>query len=311
MSTRALITGGAGFIGSHLAKRLLREGYTVRIFDDFSSGHRENLGDFQEEVEWFEGDIRNPDRILEACRGCDLILHQAAVASVPRSIHEPRLTHEVNLDGTFNVLLAARDASIQRVVIASSSSVYGETPTLPKTEGMPPAPVCPYAVHKLVSELYATQFSLHYGMEVVCLRYFNVFGPHQDPDSPYAAVIPRFVKRIQQGLPPLIFGDGSQTRDFTYVENAVEANLLASRAKGVGGQVFNIASGKQTTVRFIAEEVSRWMKWKGGLEFAPHRPGDILHSLADISLAGKVLGYKPVVSLEEGLRRTLEWYAGC
>lgn len=310
MSTRALITGGAGFIGSHLAKRLLREGYAVRIYDDFSSGHKENLGEFQNEVEWFEGDIRDAVRIHTACQGCRLVFHQAAVASVPRSIHEPRLTHEVNLDGTFNVLLAARDASIQRVVMASSSSVYGETPTLPKIEGMSPAPVCPYAVHKLVAELYATQFTLHYGMEVVCLRYFNIFGPHQDPDSPYAAVIPRFVKRIQQGLPPMIYGDGSQTRDFTYVENAVEANVLAARTEGVGGHVFNVASGKQTTVRAIAESVAVWMKWEGGLEFVPQRPGDILHSLADISLAHEVLGYQPVVSLEEGLNRTLEWYVG-
>ncbi len=230
--------------------------------------------------------------------------------SVPRSIKEPGLTHEVNINGTLNVLLAARDASIQRVILASSSSVYGETPTLPKSEKMPPSPVCPYAVHKLVGELYAKQFSLHYGMEVVCLRYFNVFGPYQDPNSPYAAVIPRFIKRIQQGLPPMIYGDGSQTRDFTYVGNAVEANLLAAHAKDVGGQVFNVASGKQTTVLAIAEEVVNWMHWEGGLEFVPQRPGDILHSLADISLAEKVLGYRPVVSLEEGLNRTLEWYTG-
>ncbi len=286
------------------------EGYTVRILDDFSSGHRDNLGEFQNGVEWYEGDVRNAEQILAACQGCQVVFHQAAVASVPRSIHEPRMTHEVNLDGTFNVLLAARDASIQRVVMASSSSVYGETPALPKTEAMPPAPVCPYAVHKLVAELYATQFSLHYSMEVVCLRYFNIFGPRQDPDSPYAAVIPRFVKRIQQGLAPMIYGDGTQTRDFTYVENAVEANLLAAKAQGMGGQVFNVASGKQTTVCSIAESVAQWMKWEGGLEYVPQRPGDILHSVADISHAKTVLGYQPVVSLEEGLQRTLEWYAG-
>lgn len=261
-------------------------------------------------MEWFEGDVRNENRLLEACQGCNLVLHQAAVASVPRSINEPRLTHEVNLNGTLNVLLAARDSSIKRVVIASSSSVYGETPALPKTEGMLPAPVCPYAVHKLVAELYATQFSLHYGMEVVCLRYFNIFGPFQDPDSPYAAVIPRFVRRIQQGLPPMIYGDGTQTRDFTYVENAVEANLLAARAAGVGGQVFNVASGKQTSVRTIAEAVAKWMGWEGGLEFVSQRPGDILHSLADISHAKAILGYQPIIPLEVGLQRTLEWYAG-
>lgn len=309
MSIRALVTGGAGFIGSHLAQRLIREGMSVRIFDNFSSGNRSNLENFESEVEWIEGDIRDREAVGRAARGVDCIWHQAALASVPRSIADPLLTHEVNVTGTLNVLDAAREASVHKVILASSSSVYGESPVLPKVESMPTVPLSPYAVHKLVNELYASQFALHYGMSATCLRYFNIFGPRQDPESPYAAVLPCFIKRIRQGLPPKIYGDGTQTRDFTYVENAVEANLLAYQSRQPGCGVFNIASGKQYTVLRLAEAVVEWLGWQEGIEFVPQRPGDIHHSYADISQADRILNYKPVVSFEEGLRRTLSWFS--
>lgn len=310
MSPRALISGGAGFIGSHLARRLVSEGVSVRILDNFSSGKRENLGDLATEVEWFNSDIRDLEAVVRAARGVDCIYHQAALASVPRSIEDPLTTHEVNVTGTLHVLLAAREASVPRVILASSSSVYGETPTLPKREDMVPSPVSPYAAQKLTLELYARQFFLHYRIATVCLRYFNIFGPNQEPNSPYAAVLPCFVSRIRAGKAPLIHGDGAQTRDFTFVENAVEANVLAARAVGIGGEVFNIASGRQTTVRALAEGVARRMGCAGEIEYGPPRPGDVLHSYADISKAKSHLGYDPPVSFETGLERTLEWFLG-
>jgi UDP-glucose 4-epimerase len=309
MPNRALVTGGAGFIGSHLVVRLLKEGYSVRVLDNFCSGKKSNLGEHAGEVEWIESDIRDLDAVRASAKGVDCIWHEAALASVPRSVEDPITTHEVNATGTLNVLVAARDASVPRVVLASSSSVYGETPTLPKDEGMVPAPVSPYAAQKLSNELYGRQFFLHYGITTVSLRYFNIFGPRQEPDSPYAAVLPCFLARIKMGLPPVIHGDGVQTRDFTYVDNAVEANLLASRANGVGGEVFNIASGKQVSVRHLAEAVSDFMGWQGGIESGPCRPGDIQHSYADITRAKSALGYEPRVTFEEGLQRTLEWFA--
>lgn len=309
MPIRALVTGGAGFIGSHLARRLVRDGMSVRVLDNLSSGNRANLGDVKSEVEFIEGDIRDREVVLKAVQGVDCVWHQAACASVPRSIADPLLTHEVNLTGTLNVLEAARGSSVQKVIMASSSSVYGESPILPKVESLPPAPLSPYAVHKLVNELYASQFALHYGMKITCLRYFNIFGPRQDPEGPYAAVLPCFVKRIRQELPPVIYGDGSQTRDFTYVDNAVEANVLAFHSQHNGCGIYNIASGKNYTVRRLAEAVVEWMDWKGGIEFVPSRLGDIHHSFADITLAGRELNYKPVVSFDEGLQKTLSWFA--
>lgn len=310
MSSRALITGGAGFIGSHLARRLVRDGVSVRILDNFSSGKRENLGKLASEVEWIESDIRNLEAVVRAARGVDCIYHQAALASVPRSIEDPLTTHEVNVTGTLHVLLGAREASVPRVILASSSSVYGETPTLPKREDMIPSPVSPYAAQKLALELYARQFFLHYRIATVCLRYFNIFGPNQEPNSPYAAVLPCFVARIRSGKSPLIHGDGAQTRDFTYVDNAVEANVLAARADGIGGEVFNVASGRQTTVRALAEGVAQRMGCPNGIECGPARPGDVLHSYADITKARATLGYDPPVSFETGLERTLAWFAG-
>lgn len=309
MAQRALVTGGAGFIGSHLALRLLELGYNVRVLDNFCTGKRTNLGNDLGEIEWIEADIRNHEAVREAARGVSCIWHQAALASVPRSIEDPLTTHEVNVTGSLNVLVAARDEGVSRVVLASSSSVYGDTPTLPKVESMHPQPVSPYAAQKLAVEVYARQFHLHYGISAICLRYFNVFGPRQDPDSPYAAVLPRFIRRIREGHRPIIYGDGDQTRDFTYVDNAVEANILASKADSIGGGVFNVASGKQTRVIELATSVAESMGWTGGIEFQPLRAGDIVHSYADIASAHNAFGYTPVVPFEEGLKRTLDWFA--
>ena len=308
-SRKALVTGGAGFIGSHLVRRLLREGYSVRVLDDLSTGKESNLEEVKRDVELTVGDIRDLEMVSKAALGASCIWHQAALASVPRSVKDPAQTHGVNATGTLNVLLAAKAKSVPRVVLASSSSVYGETPTLPKVETMPPCPISPYAAQKLTNELYAKQFHLHYGITTVCLRYFNVFGPRQDPNGPYAAVIPCFVKRIRGGEAPLIHGTGEQSRDFTYVDNTVEANLLASNAEGVGGEAFNIATSQPITIQHLAESVAEWLGWDGGIDHGPARPGDILHSYADISKARELLGYEPQVGFDEGLNRTLKWFA--
>jgi UDP-glucose 4-epimerase len=304
----ALVTGGAGFIGSHLVRRLLSEGYRVRVVDDLSTGNIDNLAEVRGEVEFVEADIRDLAALEKASIGIECIWHQAAMASVPRSIAEPGLTHAVNDVGTHNVLLAAKKSEVPRVVMASSSSVYGDTVKLPKSEDIVPDPISPYAAHKLTNEIYARQFHLHYGMVTVCLRYFNVFGPRQDPSSAYAAVLPCFVSRIQSGQPPVVNGDGSHSRDFTYVANAVEANFLAGKAEGVGGEAFNVATGHRVTIKQLAEKVVEAMGWQGGIEYGPERSGDILHSYADISKAERMLGYRPVVSFEEGLEKTLEWF---
>ena len=307
MGRRALVTGGAGFIGSHLVRRLLAEGWEVRVLDNLSTGDRGNLDEIREKVEFLDGDIRDAAAVRSSAAGVDCIWHQAAMASVPRSVADPVLTHDVNVNGTLNVLLAARDLEVPRTILASSSSVYGETPVLPKVESMTPEPLSPYAVHKLVGEQYARQFYLHYGVTTICLRYFNVFGPRQNPDGPYAAVLPRFVERIRAGKKPLVYGSGKQTRDFTYVDNAVEANLLATIAQPerVGGRAYNIASGAKITVLELAEATAKLLGWEGGVEFAPARAGDIEHSHADIGRATTDLGYRPVKTFEEGLRLTL------
>jgi UDP-glucose 4-epimerase len=303
-----LVTGGAGFIGSNLARALVAKGEKVRVLDNFSSGREENLAGLREQIELIRGDVTDYTTVKEAMIGCDFVLHQAAIPSVPRSIDKPVESDHANIHGTLMVLEAARKLGIARVVFAASSSAYGETPTLPKIETMAPDPLSPYAVQKLAGEQYMKAFHRCYGLETVSLRYFNVFGPYQDPKSEYAAVIPRFVTAALTGGTPTIFGDGQQSRDFCFIENAVQANLLACTAPGAAGQVFNVACGVRTTlldvVRKLGEIVGRDITPK----HEPARAGDIKHSLADIGAAKAVLGYTAPVSFDEGLRRCVEWY---
>jgi UDP-glucose 4-epimerase len=305
---RALVTGGAGFIGSHLALRLAADGHEVRILDNFATGRRSNVTRLADAVELVEGDIQSYERVHNAVVACDVVFHLAALPSVPRSIQDPLTSHATNATGTLNVLLAARDAGVRRVVLASSSSVYGINPELPKTEAMLPAPISPYAVGKLASEGYCRSFAEVYGLETVALRYFNVFGPRQDPRSQYSAVIPRFISALLAGEPPTLFGDGEQSRDFTYVDNAVEANVLAMDAQGVAGETFNIACGERTTLNALVEELRDLI----GSEVEPvqvaARTGEVRHSVADCSRAREVLGYEPRVGLREGLARTIEHF---
>ncbi len=302
-----LVTGGAGFIGSHLVERLLRIGQDVRVLDNFSTGHRANLAGF--DVEIVEGDIQSYERVHNAVRGCDVVLHQAALPSVPRSIADPLTSHATNATGTLNVLLAARDENVRRLVFASSSSVYGAVEGLPKHEAMATMPISPYGSAKLAAESYCRSFHEVYGLETVALRYFNVFGPRQDPQSEYAAVIPKFIAAYAAGRAPTIYGDGEQSRDFTYVDNIVDANLRALAAPGVSGRAFNVACGEQITLNALSDELRTQM----GVEVEPlhgaARPGDILHSLADVRRARDELGYEPSIGFSEGLRRTIE-YAG-
>lgn len=298
---RALVTGGAGFIGSHIVGRLLTEGYEVRVLDNFSSGKRENLADVAKDVEIVEGDIRSEETTLRAAEGCEIIYHEAAIVSVPYSVEHPRETHDVNIRGTLNVLLAARDSGARRVVFASSAAIYGDEPTLPKHEGMLPQPISPYGVEKLTAEHYLRTFSLLYGTETVALRYFNVFGPRQDPRSPYSGVISVFVSRILAGQTIGIFGDGQQTRDFVYVGNVVDANWLAGTTPGVSGRVYNVACGKVTTLLELAEMLGEAAGNKPSVELLAPRAGDIKHSLADISAARRDLGYEPKVDVSRGL----------
>ncbi|MEO8636431.1 MAG: SDR family oxidoreductase [Gemmatimonadales bacterium] len=303
--TRYLVTGGAGFIGSNVASALLARGDTVRVLDNFSTGLRTNLTPL-EGAEIVEGDIRSYHIVQEAMEGVDFVLHQAALPSVPRSVRDPITSNDVNVVGTLNVLTAARDAKVKRLVYAGSSSVYGRTPGLPKRESMPPSPISPYAVSKLAGEHYCQSFTELYGFETVILRYFNVFGPRQNPKSEYAAVVPKFIHMVMHGEPPTINGDGSQTRDFTYVENVVQANLLAAVKEGVAGRVFNIATGQQVALLEMLHLVERLVGKKVEPFFQPRRSGDVEHSLAAIDEARTKLGYVPTVSLEEGLRRTVE-----
>ena len=303
-----LVTGGAGFIGGHICERLVRDGHSVRVLDDFSSGKKSNLESFRDEVDLVRGDIRDARLVNEAMKGVDIVFHEAALGSVPRSVADPLTTHEVNMTGTLNVLLAAREAGVKRVVYASSSSVYGETPVLPKREEMTPQPLSPYAISKLVGEHYATVFTHVYDFEVVALRYFNIFGPRQDPESQYAAVIPRFLTALLNGKAPVVYGDGLQSRDFTYVDNVVEANLLASEADGAAGRAFNIACGGRYTLLDLLARLKIIL----GSDIEPiheaGRAGDVRDSQASIEAAQRALGYRVSVDFDEGLRRTAEWY---
>jgi UDP-glucose 4-epimerase len=303
-----LITGGAGFIGANLAHALVARGEPVRILDDFSTGRGENLRGVEDRIEILRGDIRDPAVVARAVRGVEVILHQAALNSNPRSIKEPGPTNAVNVAGTLHLLEAARAAGVRRVVYASSSSVYGDTPGLPKTEEMPLSPKAPYGVSKLAAESYCRVFTQVYGLETVSLRYFNVFGPRQHPDSEYAAVIPRFLRRLLAGKPPVIFGDGEQSRDFTAVENVVAANLLAAETTRGIGEVFNIACGQTSTLNQIAAWLNRLLGTDLPPVYEPPRPADIRHSYASIRKAEAILGYRPVLEVQEGLRRTVEWF---
>jgi UDP-glucose 4-epimerase len=305
-----LITGVAGFIGSALARAVLAQGDQVRGIDSLSTGKRENLAEILEQIDFREADLLDLDAVRSACQSADYVLHQAAIPSVPRSVADPLTSNRANLDATVNVLVAARDAKVKRVVYAASSSAYGETPTLPKYEAMPPDPISPYAVAKLASEYYMVSFYRCYGLETVCLRYFNIFGPRQDPASPYSGVLAKFITQMLKGEQPTIFGDGKQSRDFTYVDNAVSANLLACKAPAgeVAGRVFNVATGVRTDLNETFRILKKLIGYTGDVKYAAERSGDVKHSLADLSRAQKHLGYKPEVDFEEGLRRTIEWY---
>lgn len=300
-----LVTGGAGFIGSHLAERLCHEGHRVRVLDNFATGRRENLASVTGEIELVEGDARSYERVHSAVRGCELVFHHAALPSVPRSIQDPLTTNAANATATLNVLLAARDEGVRRVVFASSSSVYGARAELPAREQMPAVPISPYAVAKLAAEGYCRACFEVYGLETVSLRYFNVFGPRQDPRSEYAAVIPRFIAALLEDRSPRIYGDGEQSRDFTYVENAVEANLLAADADGVAGQVFNVACGEMISLIALLDELCAITGRSVEAVHEESRPGELRHSLADISRAREALGYEPSIGLREGLSRTV------
>jgi len=304
-----LITGGAGFIGSHLAEELVRRGGKVRVLDNFLTGKRENLEPFRNFIELVEGDIRDIETCRRALRGIDFVLHQAALPSVPRSIREPLLANDINVNGTLNLLIASAEAGIKRFVFASSSSVYGDDPVVPKKEGSEGNPLSPYAIQKLAGEKYCRVFSEIYGLDTICLRYFNVFGPRQDPLSQYAAVIPLFITLVMKGDRPQIFGDGEQSRDFTYVANVVEGNLKALEApEDAAGEVFNIACGESTTVNTLAREVCGLLGSSVLPCYVDPRPGDVLHSCADIGKARRVLGFEPLVGFKQGLKKTVAWY---
>jgi UDP-glucose 4-epimerase len=305
---RILVTGGAGFIGSHLVGRLLEEGHDVRVLDNFATGRRENLLGMLDDLELAEGDVQSHERVQSAVRGCEIVLHQAALPSVPRSIQDPLASNATNVVGTLNVLLAARDSEVRRVVYASSSSVYGANPALPKTEDLALAPISPYAVGKLAGEGYCRSFFEVYGVETVALRYFNVFGPRQDPMSQYAAVIPRFITAMLADEPPTIYGDGEQSRDFTYVANVAEANLLAMQSPEAAGRVFNAACGERITLNRVAEDLMGITGREITPLYEPPRPGDVRHSLADISAATETLGYRPSVDFGTGLALTTRSY---
>jgi UDP-glucose 4-epimerase len=304
-----LITGAAGFIGSSLARALLQRGECVRGLDNFSTGKRENLADLGR-MDFHEASLLDLAAVAQACRGVDYVLHQAAIPSVPKSVADPAATNRANVEGTVNLLIAARDAKVKRVIYAGSSSVYGESPTLPKREDMAPDPISPYAVSKLAGELYMTSFHRVYGLETVTLRYFNVFGPYQDAESQYSGVLAKFITLMLRGEQPTIFGDGEQSRDFTYIDNVVSANLLACTAPTaqVAGRVMNAATGRRITLNQTFEILKQMTGYSSKAHYGPERAGDIKHSLADISLAGKLIGYKPVVAFEEGLARTVAWY---
>ncbi|MCU1254815.1 MAG: NAD-dependent epimerase/dehydratase [Candidatus Angelobacter sp.] len=305
-----LVTGIAGFIGSSIAHELVSRGETVRGLDDFSTGKRENIAGIQNDIDFRQVSLLDKPGLALACAGVDYVIHQAALPSVPKSVAEPELTHAVNVNGTLNLLMAARDAGAKRVVYAASSSAYGESEVLPKREDMLPRPISPYAVQKLTGEYYLQTFSAVYGLETVSLRYFNIFGPRQDANSQYSGVLAKFITQMQLEESPTIFGDGEQSRDFTFVANAVQANLKACVAPGkeVSGRIFNIATGTRFSLNQIYGMLSKIIGFSGPAKYAAPRTGDVRHSLADISLAQKHLGYSADVSFEEGLRRTVAWY---
>lgn len=306
MTSKYLVTGGAGFIGSHIAETLLDRGESVRIFDNLSTGRQANLSALQGRAEFLHGDIRDFDAVKTAMTGVEVVFHQAAMASVPRSIALPVESLETNINGTQHVLLAARDAGVRRIVYASSSSVYGNTPTLPKHEQMQTRPMSPYAVQKLTGELLCEVVTRIYGLETVALRYFNVFGPRQDPASEYAAVIPRFLTALLKGQRPIVFGDGEQTRDFTYVTNVVQANLLAASSPDAVSRVMNIGCGERISLNKLLHLAGELLGTTVRADYREPRPGDVRDSLADISLAHLLLGYQPAVGFREGLARTLD-----
>lgn len=307
-----LVTGGAGFIGSNLTEALLQRGHVVTVFDNFSTGLRQNLAGFHHydsSFQLIEGDLRDLDTCREACQGIDYVLHQGALGSVPRSIAHPITTNENNVTGTLNLFIAARDAGVKRVVFASSSSVYGNSRMLPKVETMIPNPISPYAASKNICEMYGRIFYELYNIEIIALRYFNVFGRRQDPNSAYAAVIPLFVKALMRGVQPVIFGDGLQSRDFSYVDNVIEANILASQApKEACGQVFNIACGQRTTLIDLYKKICDLLDIQLEPKYVENRAGDVKHSLADISKAKQLLGYEPKDDVFQGLEKAIDWY---
>ncbi|MCE1248863.1 MAG: SDR family oxidoreductase [Firmicutes bacterium] len=303
-----LVTGGAGFIGSNVSSELVARGFRVRIFDNFSTGRESNLEEIKDKIELIRGDLTVFPEVEEAVKGVDVILHLGALGSVPRSINNPIASHHANVSGTLNILTAAKDNGVKRVVYSSSSSVYGDTEVLPKVETMAPNPRSPYAVTKMAAEYNCRVFYQIYGLETVCLRYFNIFGPRQNPNNQYAAVVPKFIKALISGGQPEIFGDGGQSRDFTFVENAVNANLLAATAKNAEGKVFNIACNTRVTVNYMAKKIGEYLGKEVNPTYRETRQGDVRHSLADIEQAKAILGYKPAVGIDEGLHRTVEWY---
>jgi nucleoside-diphosphate-sugar epimerase len=305
---RYLVTGGAGFIGSNIVDELVRRGHQVVVLDDLSAGKESNLADIRGKIDLRIGSVTDLAAVQPACHGADYVIHLAARTSVPRSVENPIETNHVNIDGTLNVLVAARDAKVRRFVYAASSSAYGETPTLPKAEAMRPDPISPYGITKYVGELYAQVFGRVYGLENVCVRYFNVFGPRQDPTSQYSGVLSRFMLAVIEGRPPVVYGDGEQSRDFTFIENIVDETLRACEAKGASGMVFNGGTGARITVNQVLKLLEKITGKKIQAKYEPPRTGDIRDSQADAALARKVLGYEPQVPFEEGLQRTWQWY---
>lgn len=305
-----LVTGVAGFIGSALAHTLIEGGATVRGIDNFATGKRENIADIMDRMDFREVDLADMPAVSDACRDADYVLHQAAIPSVPKSVADPVTSNRANVDGTVNLLVAARNAKVKRVVYAASSSAYGDTPTLPKHEDMTPNPISPYAVAKLAGELYMKSFHRVYGLETVCLRYFNIFGPRQDANSQYSAVLAKFITVMLENGKPTVFGDGEQSRDFTFIDNCVEANLLACTAPAakVAGKVFNVATGTRFTLNQTIEILRGLTGYRGEVEYAAERAGDIKHSLADVAKARQGFGYDPKIGFEEGLKRTVAWY---
>ena len=307
---RYLVTGGAGFIGSNLVRFILAKGHEVVVLDNFATGKRQNMHDFIDRVRFIEGDIRDRAAVDRAVAGCQAIFHEAALGSVPRSVKEPMLSHDVNVNGTLAVLEAAKAAGVKRVIFAASSSAYGDQPDSPKHERMLPRPVSPYASSKLACEAYLQAYAACYGMETLCLRYFNVFGPYQDPEGPYAAVIPAFVSRLLKKQRPAIFGDGEQSRDFCYIDNVCEANWLAAHAPAAvcTGEAVNIACNRATSLNQIIHLLQELLKTDIQPEYGPKRAGDVRDSLADVSRARELIGYKPKVFFEDGLRKAIDWY---